>query len=181
MEGGVSWTIGLGWPWTTILLISASQVAVITGVSHQCPARLLYTPRKVSLCVWWDLLTVQYILNLPLHGTPTASTRSPGTTVAVVHQGCGQPTSWPGTRQVEDPLGSWCSTGGSTGSGGSLASHLNAPPPWACTARHVPAHLGSRCCLGAVVSSWCRQRGSRLWSKWGEVGNAVPMFTACVS
>jgi hypothetical protein len=40
---GVFWdrvlqTICLGWPWTTILLISASWVARITGVSHQRPA-----------------------------------------------------------------------------------------------------------------------------------------------
>jgi hypothetical protein len=28
----------LGWPQTMILLISASQVAGITGVSHRCPA-----------------------------------------------------------------------------------------------------------------------------------------------
>jgi hypothetical protein len=27
-------TISLGWLWTTILLISASQVARITGMSH---------------------------------------------------------------------------------------------------------------------------------------------------
>jgi hypothetical protein len=27
------WTICLGWPWTTILLISASQLAGITGMS----------------------------------------------------------------------------------------------------------------------------------------------------
>jgi hypothetical protein len=38
---GVSWTIYPGWPWTLILPISASQVARITGVSHQCLALLL--------------------------------------------------------------------------------------------------------------------------------------------
>jgi hypothetical protein len=32
----VSWTICLGWLWTMIFLISASQVARITGVSHLC-------------------------------------------------------------------------------------------------------------------------------------------------
>jgi hypothetical protein len=31
---GVSWTICSAWPWTVILLIIASQVARITGVSH---------------------------------------------------------------------------------------------------------------------------------------------------
>jgi hypothetical protein len=30
----VSWIFSLGWPQTTILLISASQVAGITGLSH---------------------------------------------------------------------------------------------------------------------------------------------------
>jgi hypothetical protein len=34
------WTICLGWPWTMILLMSASQVARIIGVSHQCPGPL---------------------------------------------------------------------------------------------------------------------------------------------
>jgi hypothetical protein len=33
----VSQTVCLGWLWTTILLISASRVAKITGVSHDCP------------------------------------------------------------------------------------------------------------------------------------------------
>jgi hypothetical protein len=32
---GAFWTICLGWPQTMILLISASQIARITGVSHQ--------------------------------------------------------------------------------------------------------------------------------------------------
>jgi hypothetical protein len=30
----VSWTVCLGWLWTVILLISASWLARITGVSH---------------------------------------------------------------------------------------------------------------------------------------------------
>jgi hypothetical protein len=37
----VSRTIYPGWPWTTILLISASWVARITGVSHWCPVNHL--------------------------------------------------------------------------------------------------------------------------------------------
>jgi hypothetical protein len=36
----VSWTIYPGWLWTVILLISASWVARITGVSHWCLAFL---------------------------------------------------------------------------------------------------------------------------------------------
>jgi hypothetical protein len=35
---GVSWTVCMGWPWTMILLISASQVARITCMSHRCLA-----------------------------------------------------------------------------------------------------------------------------------------------
>jgi hypothetical protein len=31
-----------GWPQTVILLISASQVASITGMSHQCPLTLCF-------------------------------------------------------------------------------------------------------------------------------------------
>jgi hypothetical protein len=40
----VSWTICPGWPWTVILLISASQVARITCVRHQCPALFAFCP-----------------------------------------------------------------------------------------------------------------------------------------
>jgi hypothetical protein len=36
----VSWTTCQSWLWTAILLISASLVARITDVSHQCPAAL---------------------------------------------------------------------------------------------------------------------------------------------
>jgi hypothetical protein len=36
--GRGSWTIFLGWLWTVILLISASWVAGITGLSHLLPA-----------------------------------------------------------------------------------------------------------------------------------------------
>jgi hypothetical protein len=35
-EDGVLWTFCLSWPWTTVLLISASQAARISGVSHRC-------------------------------------------------------------------------------------------------------------------------------------------------
>jgi hypothetical protein len=35
----VSWTICPGWPWISILLISASWVSGITGGSHQHPAQ----------------------------------------------------------------------------------------------------------------------------------------------
>jgi hypothetical protein len=44
-EDGVSWTICLGQPQTKILLISASQVASITSMSHWCPP---------SLIDWWS-------------------------------------------------------------------------------------------------------------------------------
>jgi hypothetical protein len=36
LEMGISWTICPGYLWTTILLISASQVARIAGVGHRC-------------------------------------------------------------------------------------------------------------------------------------------------
>jgi hypothetical protein len=37
-DGGVSQTFCLGWPQTTVLLISASQVAKITSMHHWCLA-----------------------------------------------------------------------------------------------------------------------------------------------
>jgi hypothetical protein len=36
-EDGISCTISTGWPKTFIFPLSASQVAKITSVSHQCP------------------------------------------------------------------------------------------------------------------------------------------------
>jgi hypothetical protein len=38
----VSWTICLGLLWTAVLLSSASWVARITGMSHQCPAKCIF-------------------------------------------------------------------------------------------------------------------------------------------
>jgi hypothetical protein len=46
---GSSGTICLGCPWTTSILISASQVAWITGVSHLQPAS---NPFYVSQRIW---------------------------------------------------------------------------------------------------------------------------------
>jgi hypothetical protein len=50
----VSWTICLGWLQTAILLISASWVAGITGVSHQHPADPLCFARQDS--AWYQVL-----------------------------------------------------------------------------------------------------------------------------
>jgi hypothetical protein len=50
-QGRVSWTICPGWLWTSILLISASWVAGITGMSHQNPIglfRLTWSFRQSS-------------------------------------------------------------------------------------------------------------------------------------
>jgi hypothetical protein len=60
-------TICLGWPCSWILSISASQVARITGMSHQCPVcfvcflrqRLTMQPRQS-----WNLLSIQVGLEL---------------------------------------------------------------------------------------------------------------------
>jgi hypothetical protein len=38
--------ICLGWSWSSILLISASQVAWITGVSHQYPSSAIFLKPK---------------------------------------------------------------------------------------------------------------------------------------
>jgi hypothetical protein len=52
-DGGVSQTICPGWLQTTILLISASWVARIIGMSHQCLVRInsLITKKKGGI---WD-------------------------------------------------------------------------------------------------------------------------------
>jgi hypothetical protein len=46
----VSWTICLGWLRIVILLISASRVARITGVSHRHPAFLFLFPLSFPSC-----------------------------------------------------------------------------------------------------------------------------------
>jgi hypothetical protein len=43
LEMGVSQSICPCYPWTAILPILACQVARITGVSHQCPARCVFS------------------------------------------------------------------------------------------------------------------------------------------
>jgi uncharacterized membrane protein YgdD (TMEM256/DUF423 family) len=45
----ISQTISLGWLRTTILLISASWVAEIAGVSHLCPAWNLF---HIGVCIY---------------------------------------------------------------------------------------------------------------------------------
>jgi hypothetical protein len=58
----VSWTICLNWPQTAILLISASQVARITGVRHWHPANMdyfvwfLHNFKDVILQYWGGLV-----------------------------------------------------------------------------------------------------------------------------
>jgi hypothetical protein len=47
LEMGVSGTISLGWSHTTILLISASQITRITGISHWCLLKMEFLK-----CVW---------------------------------------------------------------------------------------------------------------------------------
>jgi hypothetical protein len=50
----ISWTICPGWLWTMILLISASWVARITGVSHRWPVRFFLFLSSLS---WkWSLV-----------------------------------------------------------------------------------------------------------------------------
>jgi hypothetical protein len=39
-EDGLLWAICPSWPWTTVILILASQVAKIIGMSHEHPARI---------------------------------------------------------------------------------------------------------------------------------------------
>jgi hypothetical protein len=51
-QGSVSWTICLGWVQTVILLISASWVARITGVSHKCLAGLFLRLSTMVLKFW---------------------------------------------------------------------------------------------------------------------------------
>jgi hypothetical protein len=69
-EDGVSWTICLGWPWTVILPISASQVAKITGVSHLCLIRTWVFAQAhlepLILLSCWDYSSESLFLTLSL-------------------------------------------------------------------------------------------------------------------
>jgi hypothetical protein len=69
-----SQTICLGWFRTEILLISASWVARITGVSHQCPAALLNLKIKCSLLFFFQIFLLLFFLSyfaLLLQSLPT--------------------------------------------------------------------------------------------------------------
>jgi hypothetical protein len=52
---GVLWTIYPGWSQTTILEISASQVARITGMSHQAPGS-----HFLIIIISWELLLLDF-------------------------------------------------------------------------------------------------------------------------
>jgi hypothetical protein len=55
----VSWTVCPGWPQTSILSISASQVARITGMTHiWCPAKTWFL-RRVD--VHWSALGMHWL------------------------------------------------------------------------------------------------------------------------
>jgi hypothetical protein len=54
------WTIYLGWPWTAILLISASQVAA--DVSHECLVKNTF-----SIDWKWLVSMVRTTVCLPWH------------------------------------------------------------------------------------------------------------------
>jgi hypothetical protein len=56
----VSRTVCLGWLWTVILLISASWVARIIGVSHQCPAHYWFLLGKC--CTTWAIMPFLFAL-----------------------------------------------------------------------------------------------------------------------
>jgi hypothetical protein len=76
----VSRTLCLGWPRLAILLISASQVARITGMSHQHPAPLhFYLPPALSpashtkACHPWVAMFSLYPSAQALHPSPPTS------------------------------------------------------------------------------------------------------------
>jgi hypothetical protein len=54
-QNRVLWTICLGWVWTMILLISATWVPRITGVSHQHLALLSILLVSYLEIEWWAL------------------------------------------------------------------------------------------------------------------------------
>jgi hypothetical protein len=62
LEMGVLWVI---WPWTTILLSSASQLARIIGMSHQCLVYLLYF-KSALLMVFLEHLNCKFTLKWKL-------------------------------------------------------------------------------------------------------------------
>jgi hypothetical protein len=68
-QGRVSWTICLGWLWTVILLLSASWVARITGVSHWCPVRICISNKLPSAGHPWAHCSVALAMHQALWWT----------------------------------------------------------------------------------------------------------------
>jgi hypothetical protein len=66
---GISWTICPGWLQTMILLISASQVSRIIGMSHQCPAFYLFIFYILEE-VWSFIFVRQVLYNLTHASSP---------------------------------------------------------------------------------------------------------------
>jgi hypothetical protein len=54
-QNRVSQTVCLGWLWTVILLISASWVARITGVSHWCPVQSVFFTKAGWVALPWNI------------------------------------------------------------------------------------------------------------------------------
>jgi hypothetical protein len=79
----VLWTLCLDWPWTSILLISASWEAKMTGLTHWRPASLFYLFIFFLLKTWFHYvsqtsLELTVLLSQPLEcwdyrGTTTAA------------------------------------------------------------------------------------------------------------
>jgi hypothetical protein len=66
-DGGVSWTICPGWPWTVILLLSASQVARITDLATSVWLEAVCWQLK------WDLNLGLWLKNKYFHYCITAA------------------------------------------------------------------------------------------------------------
>jgi hypothetical protein len=66
LEMGFSWTICPGWPWIVILPISASEVAEMTGMSHQHLAQVSSLKWTVKLLI--DTTANRSFIPLTLQG-----------------------------------------------------------------------------------------------------------------
>jgi hypothetical protein len=67
----VSQTVCLDWLWTVILLISASWVGRITGMSHWCPARFYFWDRVLLSSPHWLPTSASQVLVLQMCTTMT--------------------------------------------------------------------------------------------------------------
>jgi hypothetical protein len=102
--GGISWTSCPGWPWTVILLISASQVARITDFSPFFPHKL----HNLSVYIIYQICSPKHLKKMAQLATGAAGGTRFGQDWLWIHLQYG---GWGGTCEVIESKDSWRCSG----------------------------------------------------------------------